>query len=188
MTPERLAEADAEGCRDRLDWFSLVCAIVSADQSLMRFAAESAAYARKSRNPAPFFQVVSGILRARILDDRREELRQCALLDRQRPGEQYIGPPIALVKTFVERRYDRIDTEVRRGVKRHDQFPKAKRRQRAIVDEGEGHMTVDVGRKGQRALWAHSEAVFAKLAMCEGAPIKTDNVWFPLDLIAAPIV
>lgn len=190
LTPARLAEAEEEGCRGRMDWFSLVCAIISSDDSQIKFAAESAVFARKTREPAPFFQVVSGVLKARILGDRKEELKQFALLDKQQPDVPDIGPAISLVKVFVERNYDELDKEVKRGVKRHwsDRYIGTKRGRSVIVEEGREHMTIDIGKKALDTLWAHSEAVFAKLAMSEGAQIKTDDVWFPLELISAPIV
>jgi hypothetical protein len=184
-SPEVRAEADRRRERGQLDWFVMCCAILSGDAETARSAAAGVKNAAFRRDYPT--QAVARILSARILGDAETERQQFEVSEQM--GRETLPPPLpsrALLQSFVERDYAKLNKEVTKNAKKHwTERYLGKPSMPVLVEDEPDRMVIDVSVKDVYSKWAHTEAVVAKLAIQDGARITHDDFWFPLDLVRA---
>ena len=165
----------------------IYCAVLSGDIGAMKTAAKVVRGAARHRKDSLNDESVAGILKGRIEGNPKFELQQYRLSEKSVPHRAHAWPSQQLLKAFVERDYGQLALEVERGAKQHwsDSYLKGARGYTAIVKETDDLIVLDPMKKGGNFLWAYVEAVFAKMAMMDGATITYDDLWFPLRLIRA---
>jgi hypothetical protein len=185
LAPENRAEADRRGMRGELDWFVICCAILSGDAETARQAAADVKEAVFRRDYPT--QAVARILSARIQGDVETERQQFEVSEQM--GRESLPPPLpsrALLRSFVERDYTKLNKDVTKGAKKHwTERYLGKPSMPVLVTDELDRMVIDVAVKDVYSKWAHTEAVVAKLAIQDGAKITHDDFWFPLGLVSA---
>ena len=185
VTPENRAEAERRGMRAVLDWFVMCCAVLSGDAETAGRAAEGV---RDAAFPGDYpTQAVARVLAARVLGDAATERRQLEVSEKI--GREKLPPPVpgnALLRSFVERDYAKLNREVTKGSKKHwTGRYLGKRSMPVLVKDEPDRVVIDVSAKDVYSTWAHVEGVFAKLAIQDGARITCDDLWFPRALVSA---
>ena len=185
-TAEARAAADTRGIRGTFDWTLLACAILSGDRQVARRIAGETKYAEPGRLGGGHLQAVAGILKARLLGDADREPQQLDLVGK-RPDHPMPTPSIGLLRAFVQRDPLALDKEVTKGAKKHwtDRYLVGRASMPILVKDEPDHVAIDVTNKDSSTLWAYPEAVFAKVAMWDGAQITHNDLWFPLNLVSA---
>lgn len=181
LTARRLPRDSFRGLHDRM---LLCCAVLSADAGTMQFAAERAMQAASSGNSKAHELALAGILKARLLSDTKTEQKQLRILGECHSLKSDPIPSGKLIRAFVDQDYDTLAKEVALGARRHwsDNYIRP-----AIIQENAEQITIKIGKKDCYFVWPYVEAVFAKLAMMDGATITYDDFWFPLDFVTAGI-
>jgi hypothetical protein len=135
LLPDMVAEADENQQRGRFNWFVLICAVLSADEPTIGWAAEQTSYATKRAPDDRYFKAVAGIVRARVLGDAAEEKRQLEISKPIVPEEPEIGPSRLMLQAFVDRNYSLFLREMTKGVKKHwsDRFMGTKPGRRVLI-------------------------------------------------------
>jgi len=132
-------------------------------------------------------QAVARIIAARISGDAEAERQQFEVSEQI--GRDRLPPPLpsrALLRSFVQRDYAKLNREVTKGAKKHwTERYLGKPSMPVLVKDEPDRMVIDVSVKDVYTTWAYVEAVFAKLAMQDDAKITYDDFWFPLALISA---
>jgi hypothetical protein len=157
----------------------------------MRLAAEPAVHESTRSKKPQYEKALSGLLRARILGEPKEERKQFEILEQCEPDRLRISPPKPVVRHFVNRDYHGLAKAVADGAARHWSDAYLGRNSRdprvrpVVVKEERGRLILNLANKSGRFFWPYPEAVFAKLAMMDGATISYDDFWFPLTLVKA---
>jgi len=182
LTPERIADADERGKRDKFDWFVLVAAILSGRLGILRKVAEQTKYSL----PGGYYcQALAGLIRARATGDAGREREQYDIVCTRKNFEDFPSPAKPLLRAFVDRNYSALEKEVVKGAKKHwtDRFMGKPSIPVLIKDEPDD-IVLNIANKYSSFLWPYVEAAFAKLAILDGAVIKYDDLWFPLKFIS----
>jgi hypothetical protein len=184
-TAENIAAADRRHERGALDWFAMCCAVLSGDAETARRAAAGVKEAVYRRDDPT--QAVAGVLAARVLGDAETERQQFEVSEQM--GRETLPPPLpsrALLRSFVERDYAKLNREVTKNAKKHwTERYLGKSTMPVLVKDEPDHAVIDVKAKDIYSKWAHTEAVVAKLAIQDGAKVTHDDFWFPLGLVRA---
>lgn len=168
--------------REIHDCFLVQAAVLCGRPDVMRSAAEAARPADPRSPRHQFFQAWTGMLRGRVLRDARAEAEQHALFRAYKPDRTYLSPSAVLADAFVARDPAALEKSVKAGAEKHW---KAAAREGALIDRGDGTVTVDVTKKHPHFFWPYSEAVFARLAMDDGAEFSYDSFWLPMAFLRA---
>ena len=169
------------------DRMILECAALSGDRETMRKAAETVIPANPDVRENRYEQAWNGILRARMLNEPEQERKQLELLDTGKPVGLGAYPSRALLKSFVARDYKALAKAVEGGAEKYwgKQFLPRGKAAGIVIKEEPGKMTLDLRFKDKEFYWPRIEAVFAKLALLDGAQITYDSFWFPLEFVKA---
>lgn len=186
LAPEG-SKAKAKGSmRDLPGWFIGCCAVLSGDRATLRRAADAIAYATdKAGRGHSYYQALAGIIKARVREDPEREREQLAISAQFKPNGPHVFPSRPLLRAFVDRDYAALEREAIKGAKKHwtDRYMGRPSRSVLVKDEPD-HIILDIANKDVYAPWPYVEAVFAKLAVLDGATISYDDFWFPLKLVS----
>jgi hypothetical protein len=175
------------------DWMMLCCAVLSGNRETMAEAAKQARGADARVKGHQHDRALAGVLAARIFGNEQDEAEQRMLWEKYKPMGINAFPSRALVRAFVRRDYRAVAKAVKEGAEKHwsDEYIGGGGRRwmigPVIVEQKRGHMTLDLRRKDSYFLWPYVEAVFAKLALMDGASITYDDFWLPLDFVKAMV-
>ncbi|HEY2585971.1 MAG TPA: hypothetical protein VGI81_09440 [Tepidisphaeraceae bacterium] len=186
LTPQAIDEANSRSTRDLFDWFVCCCAVLSGDSATLRRAADATVFATSKAGPRHhYYQALAGIIRARVEGDPEREREQLAIAEKFKPTGPHVFPSRALLRAFVDRDYAGLQKEAIKGAKKHwtDRYMGKKSLPVLIKDEPD-HIILNTGNKDVYSPWPYVEAVFAKLAILDGAKITYDEFWFPLKLVS----
>jgi hypothetical protein len=165
--------------RDCFDNFLLQCAVLSGDRALAQSAATTVAIADSS-DRYQYLEAWTGIIASRLLGNRDEEMRQREAMRDFKPSRTYLWPSQALIDQFVDQEYHALGRILKTSSEKHW---KISERDGALTRDAAGRELLDLSRKHEHFFWPYVEAVFARLAIWDGAPLCHDSFWLPAGLI-----
>ncbi|HEV7300746.1 MAG TPA: hypothetical protein VGN72_15375 [Tepidisphaeraceae bacterium] len=172
--------APGRALRECFDSFWLQCAILSDDVALAESVAEKVFIADESSR-YQFHESWTGILAGRVLGDDDRVRDQAAKFAKYKPDRTFAWPSPAIVDAFVRRDYASLKKAVRTGAEKHWRIAE---REGALAVLPTGETEIDVAKKHEHFFWPYVEAVFAKLAIRDGANMRYESKWLPRPLIA----
>lgn len=185
--PAVAKEDEKLGLRGWYEWALTACAVLSGDVPTMHLAARVVKGARVGSKQDPAYGSVAGIIKARLLGNAKDEQKQLEVFTQCRGDGSHPLPSRELLTAFVNRDYVKLDQAVTGGAKKHwtDSYLGRGTPKPVILEDSPRRLVIDVWQKDAHYKWPYPEAVFAKLAIMEGAAITHDDFWFPLALVRA---
>ena len=185
--PEVAKEDEKLELRGWYEWALTACAVLSGDVPTMHLAAGVVKGARVGSKQDPAYGSVAGIIKARLLGNAKDEQKQLEVFTQCRGDGSHPLPSRELLTAFVNRDYVKLDQAVTAGAKKHwtDSYLGRGTPKPVILEDSPRRLVIDVWQKDANYKWPYPEAVFAKLAIMEGAIITHDDFWFPLALVRA---
>lgn len=181
MVVERSLDAAARAPNDpqrgEHDAYTQMAAILSGSVELAYMAAEASTAAKADSRAKQFYPAWAGILKFRLLDKQADELKQLAVLKKNKGAGMSAEPSNALAEAFCKRNYGALAAEAGKS---------SARIQKEAVDLG------TLKTKGKTSVlrltgtgkvfhlrWPWPAAAFLKLAVLEEAEVKFDDFWIP---------
>jgi len=168
--------------REDHDNFLIQLAVLAGDKELIKTVCDSVQEADPKSDEHQYTQAWTGILKYRILGIQEKVLEQHRIMQKWKPLRIYLWPNRKLVETFVERNYKEFNKALKRSCERQWIWAE---RDRALLRKPDGSLVLDVEKRYSYFMWPWVEGAFAKLAYMDGAEIKYDSFWLPLDLVKA---
>jgi hypothetical protein len=174
------------------DWLMLCAAVLSGNTKTMRTAAGQVQLADARRRNYQYYEALAGIVASHIKGDQKKERVQFQILQRHNPIKIDPWPSEPLLRSFIDRNFKGVAKAVKTGAEKHWSDLYLGRRHRrswrivpVVVKEDRKSMLLDLRSKDSYFWWPYVEAVFAKLALLDGAVLSYDSFWLPLAFLQA---
>ena len=168
--------------REDHDNFMIQLSILTGIKRLMIDVCESVIEADPNSQGYQYLQAWTGILKYRILGNQDKVLEQYEIMQRFKSTRIFLWPLDKLVGSFVDRDYKTFNSVLKRSCERQWKWSE---KEKAISRNSNGELVLDAPGRHEHFMWPWVEGAFAKLAFMDGADIKYDSLWLPLDLVKA---
>jgi hypothetical protein len=167
--------------REDHDHFLIQLAVLSGNKELRYAVAMSVQEATEFTEKYQYYQAWTGILKYRILGEEKQVQKQYEIMQRSKALRYYLFPTKKEIESFVKKDYKALFKAIKQ---RSEQFWKFAEQWKAIKEEN-GEKILDVKKFYLNLFWPWVECTFAKLAYLDGAEMKYNSIWLPLDLVKA---
>ena len=171
-----------QGGREDHDSFLIQLAILLGNRDLMKAVCDCVQEANPKCEEYQYLHAWTGILKYRILDKQKKVVEQHQIMQKWKPTRIFAWPSKKLVETFVNREYKAFHTVLKRSCEKYWRYAE---KCGALTVEEDGTRTVNARRLHTHFYWPWVEGAFAKLAYLDGAEIKYDSPWLPLEFVKA---
>ncbi len=171
-----------QSLREEHDNFLIQLAVITGVKKWMLDVCESVIEANPKLDEYQYLQAWTGILKYKILGEDNRVVEQYELMKKWKPDRIFLWPLDKLVESFVEKDYKTFNMALKRSCERQWKWSE---KEKAITKDSDGEIVLDVYKRHDHFLWPWVECAFAKLAYLDGAEIKYDSPWLPLELVKA---